>query len=384
MAQHSGSDFWITIFGTFLTDHHYSRQAIKSYSIVAKRFLRYVESRSISLESVRPDCVAGYLRLELTRYRRKHGRNPGTMNDWRSHLLAPIHKLLTLAQRVWPPISHVDARVQWFARELKAAEHSPSTISTYVRISRDFLDYLHRKVVDLHDVQPSHVSGFIDRELQRYQLRHHRLPRRAVDWRCGLTPPIRLLLRKVRGVWPPPALPHPPIKELEDQLKKDDFAPRTVARYLFRARHFLRYLGPRGMAIEQVAPSDVRAYRLRQLTTYREKHGRRPLNERQWMTLITAPINRLLRLVFGVWPPGSEPDPIIEEFRRHLVAQGFSTAVIPSQLSDIRCFLRYLKERRKTLSSVEPEDVSRYRTNRFDSSAAAYGAGAVAAGSARG
>src|SRR5260370_15600365 len=78
------------------------------------------------------------------------------------------------------------------------------------------------------------------------------------------------------------------------------------------------------------------------------------------MTLITAPINRLLRLVFGVWPPGSEPDPIIEEFRRHLVAQGFSTAVIPSQLSDIRCFLRYLKEHKKTLASVQPADVSSY------------------------
>jgi hypothetical protein len=114
------------------------------------------------------------------------------------------------------------------------------------------------------------------------------------------------------------------------------------------------------MAIEQVTPSDVGAYRLRQLTTFCNKHGRRPLNERQWMTLITAPLNRLLRHVFVVWPPGSEPDPIIEEFPRHLVAQGFSTAVIPSQLSDIRCFLRYLKERRKTLASVEPEDVSRY------------------------
>jgi len=360
MARHTGRYSWITTFRNFLTDHDYSRQAIKNYSIVAKRFLRCIESRGISIESVQPDCVAGYLRLELTRYRRKHGRDPGTMNEWRWHLLAPIHKLLTLAQGVWPPISHVDARVQWFARELKAAEHSPSTISTYVRISRDFLDHLHRKGVDLHDVQPSHVSGFIDRELQRYQLRHHRLPRRVVDWRCGLTPPIHLLLRKVRGVWPPPALPHPQIKELANQLKKDDFAPRTVVRYLFRARHFLRYLGSRGMAIEQVTPSDVGAYRLRQLTTFCNKHGRRPLNERQWMTLITAPINRLLRHVFGVWPPGSEPDPIIEEFRRHLVAQGFSTAVIPSQLSDIRCFLRYLKERRKTLASVEPEDVSRY------------------------
>lgn len=358
MAQHTGSD--LSTFRNFITDHHYSRQAIKNYSIVAKRFLRYIESRRLSIESVRPDCVAGYLHLELTRYRRKHGRDPGNMRDWRWHLLAPIHKLLTLAQGVWPPISPVDVRVQWFAGELKAAEHSPSTISTYVRISRDFLNYLHRKGVDLHDVQPSHVSGFIDRELRRYQLRHHRLPQRVVDWQCGLTPPIHLLLRKVRGVWPPPALPHPQIKKLEEQLKKDDFAPRTVARYLFRARHFLRYLGSRGIAIEQVTPSDVRAYRSRQRTTYCKKHGRRPLNERQRMTLITAPINRLLRLVFGAWPPGSEPEPIIEEFRRHLVAQGFSPAVIPSQLSDTRCFLRHLKEHKKTLASVQPEDLSGY------------------------
>lgn len=72
------------------------------------------------------------------------------------------------------------------------------------------------------------------------------------------------------------------------------------------------------------------------------------------------PINRLLRAVFGAWPPGSEPDPIIEEFRRHLVTQGFSTAGIPSQLSDIRAFLRYLQEHRKALTSVHPDDVSRY------------------------
>ena len=366
MAQHTGSDSWITTFRNFLTDHRYSRQAIKDYSIVARRFFYYIESRGISIESVRPDCVAGYLCLELTRYRRKHGRNPRNMRDWRWHLLAPIHKLLTLAQRVWPPISHVDARVQWFARELKAAEHSPSTISTYVRISRDFLDYLHRKVVDLHDVQPSHVSGFIDRELQRYQLRHHRLPRRVVDWRCGLTPPIHLLLRKVRGVWPPPALPHPQIKELEDQLKKDDFAPRTLAHYLYRTRHFLSYLEARGIAIEQVKPVDVRAYCWKELTAYRKRHGRQPLNQRQWKTLITAPVNRLLRVVFGVWPPGSEPDPIIEEFRRYLVLQGFSTAVIPSQLSDIRCFLRYLKEHRKALASAQPGDVSRYLKARLE------------------
>jgi integrase/recombinase XerD len=73
-----------------------------------------------------------------------------------------------------------------------------------------------------------------------------------------------------------------------------------------------------------------------------------------------------LRVVFGVWPPGSEPDPIIEGFRRYLVLQGFSTAVIPSQLSDIRCFLRYLKEHRKALASAQPGDVSRYLNTRLE------------------
>jgi hypothetical protein len=268
---------------------------------------------------VQPACVAAYLRLELNRYQHKHGRDPGTMKDWRWHLLSPIHKLLTLARGVWPPISPVDARVEWFAGELKAAKHSPSTIGTYARISRDFLRYLDRRGIDLRDVQPAHVSVFIDHELRRYRERHHRLPRRVVDWRCGLTPPIHLLLKKVRGNWPPYGLPHPEIERLEEQLKKADFAPPTLAHYLFRARHFLQYLESRTIAVKEVKPADLRAYRSRQLTAYRKKHGRYPLNLRQWRTLITVPVNRLLRVVFGVWPPGSEPDPIIEEFRRHLV-----------------------------------------------------------------
>lgn len=134
MAQDTGCDFWITKLRDFLANHCYSRQAIKNYGMVAKRFLRYIESRGVSIESAQADCVAGYLRLELNRYRRKHARGPGTMGDWRWHLLTPIHKLLALAQGVWPPISPVDARVEWFMGELKAAKHSPCTVSTYARV----------------------------------------------------------------------------------------------------------------------------------------------------------------------------------------------------------------------------------------------------------
>jgi integrase/recombinase XerD len=360
-AQQNGRDFRITKFRNSLVDQHYSHHAIKNYSIVAKRFLNFVDRRGTSLDSIQPDCVDAYLRLELHQYRRRHGRNPGTMSDWRWHFLSPIHKLLTLAQGQWPPLSAAEARVQWFRGELEAAEHSGATIRTYVRISRDFVGYLHRAGVDLNDAERSHVSAFIDRELRQYRKRHRRLPPRLVDWRCGLTSPIHLLLKKTLGTWPPFQPPHPKIRKLEEQLKEGDLDPRTRARHLYRARHFVSYLEEaRGIAIEQVQPADIRAYHRKQLAAYRKKHEREPLNQQQWNASITAPVNRLLRMVFGVWPPGSEPDPKIQEFWQYLVAQGFSPRTIPSSLSNARCFLRYLKEHGKTLASVQPEDVSSY------------------------
>ena len=359
-ARHTRRDFWVTKLRKFLTDHQYSRYAIKNYGIVAKRFLNYAESRGISLESFQPDLVESYLRLELNRYRHKHRRHPHGMSGWRWHFLSPIHKLLALAQGAWPPPSAAEARVQWFEGELKAAEHSQSTIRTYVRISRGFLNYLHRAGIALCDVEPSHVSSFIDQELGLYRHRHHRMPGQVVNWRCGLSSAIHLLLKKAQGIWPPRELPDPQIDRLAKQLKKEAFAPPTIAHHLRRVRHFLRYLEERGISFDQVQLTDVRSYRWTQLTAYRKKHGRQPLNQRQWSVGITAPVNRLLRNVCGVWPPGSEADPKIEEFRQQLLAQGFSATVIPSQLSHVRCFLRYLKEHGKTLASVQTEDVSAY------------------------
>jgi len=360
MAQQTGRDFRITKFRNSLIDQHYSHHAIKNYSMVAKRFLNFVDRRGILLDCIQPECVDAYLRLELSRYRRRRGCNPSNMRDWRWHFLSPVHKLLTVAQGQWPPLSAAEARAQWFRGELEAAEHSEATIRTYVRISRDFLGYLHRAGVDLNDAEPSHVSAFIDRELRQYRKRHRRLPPSLVDWRCGLTSPIHLLLKKTLGTWPPIQPPLPQIRKLEEQLKEGDLDPRTRARHLYRAQYFLRYLEGRGIAIEQVQPADIRAYRWKQHAAYRKKHGREPLNPRQWNAWITAPVNRLLRVVFGVWPPGTEPDTKIEEFRQGLIAQGFSPTVIPSNVSDVRCFLRYLKEHRKTLASVLPEDVSNY------------------------
>jgi hypothetical protein len=182
MAEQTGRDSWVTKFRNSLVDQHYSHHAIKNYGMVAKRFLHYAEGRGILLDSVQPECVESYLRLELNHYRRKHGRNPGTMSDWRWHLLSPIHKILTLAQGHWPPLSAAEARVQWFRGELEAAEHSGSAIRTYVRISRDFLSYLDRKGIDLDRLKPSDVSAFIGRQSRQYRRRNHQLPVDVVNW----------------------------------------------------------------------------------------------------------------------------------------------------------------------------------------------------------
>jgi site-specific recombinase XerD len=167
MAQHtSGRDSWVKRLGDSLADHNYSRHAIKSYSIITRRFLNYLEGRRISIDSVQAAHVDAYLRSELTRYRRKHGHAPDNMQDWRWHFLSPIHKLLTLAQGTWPPLSEAETQVRWFEEELKAEKHSSSTVGTYMRVARGFLNHLHKAGVDLKDAEPPHVLSFIDYELR--------------------------------------------------------------------------------------------------------------------------------------------------------------------------------------------------------------------------
>ena len=103
--------------------------------------------------------MESYLRLELNLYRRKTWTE--SRHDERLALpfAIPYSQNPDIGPRTLATLSATEARIQWCRGELEAAEHSGSTIRTYVRISRDFLGYLHRAGVDLNDAQPLHVSA---------------------------------------------------------------------------------------------------------------------------------------------------------------------------------------------------------------------------------
>ena len=79
---------------------------------------------------------------------------------------------------------------------------------------------------------------------------------------------------------------------------------------------------------------------------------------KRWKTGVESPVNRLLRLVHGYWPPGSRPDPSLERFRQHLTEQRFSSSVIPSMMSAVRVFLRFLQNHSIPVETVTAEHVA--------------------------
>ncbi|MGB8771568.1 MAG: hypothetical protein WCC92_18290, partial [Candidatus Korobacteraceae bacterium] len=101
------------------------------------------------------------------------------------------------------------------------------------------------------------------------------------------------------------------------------------------------------------------------VTDYRKRHNRSPRYTQRWKVAIGSPVRRLLRLVHGCWPPGSRPDPSLERFRQLLTEQRFQPAVIPSQVSAVRVFLRFLQIHSIAVEAVTPKDVASYLESRL-------------------
>ncbi|MGD0790900.1 MAG: site-specific integrase [Terriglobales bacterium] len=96
------------------------------------------------------------------------------------------------------------------------------------------------------------------------------------------------------------------------------------------------------------------------LAAYQKRHGRFPRYMRSWKATVVSPVSRLLRLVHGYWPADSRPDPSLERFRQYLAEQRFRASVIPSMMSTVRVFLRFLRSRSIPVEEVTPEHVASY------------------------
>ena len=361
MPQHTSQvERWLARLNALLARESYSRSATKTYCNIARNFLRYLDRHRIEVESVQTRDTDSFLRVQLRWYRRRHGRRPKNQNDWYWHHMAPITLLLRLAQGQWPPSNEMETRLEWFRKRLEEQGLRPRTIQRYLQVGRRFLSFLPDRSIRLEAVIPSDLSAFIERELVLYRREQGWLPQNVVNWRCGLTHGIHYLLRLVQGKWPPASPAQSCLERLKRQLEQDFSSTRSCTVYLRRCTEFLRYLEALGVPLEKTQASHISNFNVTKLAAYRKRHGRLPRSMTCWKTRIETPINRLLRLVHGYWPPDSRPDPSLERFRQHLIEQRFSTSVIPSMMSAVRVFLRFLQNRSIPVETVTPDHLVSY------------------------
>ena len=230
---------------------------------------------------------------------------------------------------------------------------------------RHFLLFLGKRSITLETVTPADVNAFIDHELRLYRRKQGRAPANVVDWRCGLTPGIHCLLRLVRGEWPPVGPVQPWLERLKEQLQRELALPTTRAVYLRRCREFLRHLERHSTYTEDARASHVSSFTQTKLAAYRKRHHRSPRNTRRWKVAVGSPVRRFLRLVHGYWPPDSRPDPSLERFQQHLTEQHFQPTGIPTKISAVRVFLRFLRSRSIAVEAVTPEDITSYLESRL-------------------
>jgi len=90
-------------FRTCLKETKHTPRTQRRYIQVARHFLRFLDKRSVTLETAATADVSAFVDRELILYRRQQGRSPESVVDWRCGLTPGIHYLLRLVQGVWPP-----------------------------------------------------------------------------------------------------------------------------------------------------------------------------------------------------------------------------------------------------------------------------------------
>lgn len=289
-------------FAAHLHRRHYSRSAVINYRIVARRFLAFLERRTVTVDHARPAEVAAFIADERRRYRRRHGREPEDLVIWRCSLSCAVHELLRWTQGRWPP----PPTHPWYERfRAHMARTCPDRMTRghYIFTAGRFLAFLDTQRVAVDDVQRSHVEAYRRRKLAEYRRRHGRLPKDLGQWRRETTVPIHRLLRLVHGQWPPSAPPYPELEQLRVALLPMRYRPSTWERVESVARHFLDHLRSAGIPLERVCPSELAGYLHRDLRQCCRRYGHPPRRLEAWRRKHTHPLHALLRMAQGCWPP---------------------------------------------------------------------------------
>jgi integrase/recombinase XerD len=165
-----------------------------------------------------------------------------------------------------------DSRLVQLKIHLKQQGYSPQASRRRIAVAQRFLAYLGQRHTAVETVELSHVNLYLQRELQLFHKYHRRAPRSsAEDWRRSHTAGIDMLLRLVRGQWPPSLVLSTPreifhhdLCEQYDKWMSDlrRLAAETRTSRCAEAQRFLAWLQDRAtqQGLRGVATVDIDAY----------------------------------------------------------------------------------------------------------------------------
>lgn len=106
--------------GVHLHDQGYGSVTRRSHLRITSRFLEYLYDHARTVETALPADVEAFLHREHRVYRKRHGRSPPNIPQWRRQRTAPLRLILHLVQGQWPPVpaSKLETSRELFHHEL--------------------------------------------------------------------------------------------------------------------------------------------------------------------------------------------------------------------------------------------------------------------------
>jgi integrase/recombinase XerD len=345
-------------------------ETISLYLYHARQFLAYIDRQQIPLERVSQQDLDSFLAQRLRSYRKRYGRSPRRLVDWRCTHTAAIHRLLQDAQGQWPPPLPGDADLQRFESHLLEQRRERRYIGVWSAHARQFLDYLNRCGISVAAVSADDVATYfhlapgIDKE--RHPNRSHSPQyRRTITRRA-----VYGFLRFMRGQWPPDAEAQPLLANFRTHLERYRYRPMVITSYVSAVRQFLLYLEQQSVPVEEARPQQLEGFVQMKLDS-RQRRGALPGNPSRVRVRYSGAIRRLLRMLNPNWPP---PEPVSsdgERFQRELLEgygrwlvdiHGLSQGILRRNSRAARMFLHWLgdKASRDSLPRVGISEIDGY------------------------
>lgn len=164
------------------------------------------------------------------------------------------------------PLSSHEEWLSVLRRHLHEERYHPGNARQCMAAARNFLAFLHKQQTAIADAQPETVERYLQWAQRKYRRRHGHAPAYE-GWRCSHISGVHILLRIVRGQWPPIPVAVTPFELYKRKLREEfatsmtdlrGLAPETVVERCDEALRFLDWFGEgKELAVVTIADVDI-------------------------------------------------------------------------------------------------------------------------------